>query len=293
MLGMIHGEAGEPNFWAMARYGQAHGDDALCRHVILATLGEADSSMGMTLLNLQNKCTTTTPRQIGAHCQTVARVVNEMNMDGEDGTINQVVTKWRSKPDDGTFDFLKENPPANDLSKEDCERVIIYLLLEDVLHPKIVFTAYSTIVYLILGPKGPNLLSSPNPRAEIGFPIKPKRKQSLSSRNPVARNPVAATDEGGWMSARSQATKARAAKAKASKAAGKSKRKSTKPARGGRNGAKRKTAKSKTPMVVEINSSSSSSEDEDLSLARRRDNLRKKRQRTVIADSDSDFELSD
>lgn len=96
MLGMIHGDAGEASFWSMAKYGQAHGDDALCRHIILATLGEADNTMGMTLSHLQNSCTTTECRQVGVHCQTVTRVVNTLNnISGEDCTINQVVSKCK------------------------------------------------------------------------------------------------------------------------------------------------------------------------------------------------------
>jgi ATP-dependent DNA helicase Q1 len=95
MLGMIHGEAGEPNFWAMALYGQVHGDDALCRHVILAMLGEADNTMGDTLYNLQKKCATTVDKQIGAHCQTVTKVVDALNIAGKNCTINQVVSKCK------------------------------------------------------------------------------------------------------------------------------------------------------------------------------------------------------
>lgn len=117
MLGMIHGDAGECTFWAMAKYGQAFGDDALCRHVILATLGEADDSMGMTLINLENNCTTTVHREVGAHCQTAAKVVDTLNKSGEDCTINQIVAKWRSKSSEGNFSFLKDNPPG-DLSKD-------------------------------------------------------------------------------------------------------------------------------------------------------------------------------
>ena len=117
LLKMVHGDAGEASFWSMARYSQAHGDDALCRHIILATLGEADDNMGMTLVNLQNACTSTVQRDIGAHCQTAAKVVNTMNLSGEDCTLNQIVTKWRSKSFEDDFSFLKDNPPK-DLSKE-------------------------------------------------------------------------------------------------------------------------------------------------------------------------------
>lgn len=117
MLGMIHGDAGECTFWAMAKYGQAFGNDALCRHVILATLGEADCRMGMNLFNLENNCTTTVHREVGPHCQTVAKVVDTLNQSGEDCTINQIVAKWRSKSSEGNFSFLKDNP-LGDLSKE-------------------------------------------------------------------------------------------------------------------------------------------------------------------------------
>eukprot|EP00579_Thalassiosira_antarctica_P009771 CAMPEP_0201909238 /NCGR_PEP_ID=MMETSP0903-20130614/1079_1 /ASSEMBLY_ACC=CAM_ASM_000552 /TAXON_ID=420261 /ORGANISM="Thalassiosira antarctica, Strain CCMP982" /LENGTH=935 /DNA_ID=CAMNT_0048443729 /DNA_START=237 /DNA_END=3044 /DNA_ORIENTATION=- len=279
MLGMIHGEAGEATLWAMVRYGQAHGDDALCRHVILATLGEADHTMGMTLLNLQNNCTTTVRQQIGAHCQTATKVVNALNISGEACTINGVVAKWRSKADGGTFSFLKDNPPGKDLNKEECEKIIVYLLLEDVLHPKIVYTAYSTIVYIIIGPKGPNLLSSSNPRAEMGFPMRPNRKQASSFKNPLA-----ATDEDGWISTRSQTTKT--TKTKTNKATSKPKGKPKKP-KVSKVSKKKATTKSKITTIVEINSSSSSEED-DVIVARRRALNRKKKQKAVIADDSSD-----
>jgi len=298
MLGMIHGEAGEPTLWAMVRYGQAHGDDALCRHVILATLGEADNSMGMTLLNLQRNNTTTALQQVGAHCQTVAKVVEMLTVTGENITINQLVTKWRAKADDGIFSFVNDNPPGKDLSKEDCERVIVYLLLQDVFHPNIVFTAYTSIVYIILGPMGPNMLASTNPRAEIGFPLKPKRKQSASSKNSPT-NPLAVSCEDGWIStAKAKSTKTKTNKAtgktKTGKAAGKPKGNAKKSKTS--KVSKKKATTSKALTIVEINSSSSSSEseDDDNVLARRRAANRKRTHKQVILedssnDSDSDF----
>ena len=39
-----------------------------------------------------------------------------------------------------------------DLSREDCERVVVYLLLEGVLREDFHFTPYSTISYLVPGP---------------------------------------------------------------------------------------------------------------------------------------------
>ncbi|KAL7532884.1 hypothetical protein ACHAXR_012305, partial [Thalassiosira sp. AJA248-18] len=301
MLGMIHGEAGEPSFWAMARYGQAHGDDALCRHVILATLGEADNTMGQTLVNLRNNCTTAVRKQIGAHVQTVVKVVNALNMSGERCTINQVVSKWRSKAADDNFSFLKDNPPGNDLNKEECERVVVSLLLEDILHPDIVFNAYNTIVYIILGPKGIPMCQSSNPRVEVCLPIRPNQKQASSSKR-APTNPLAVTDENGWISTRLQNpyTK-KTSKPKASKAASKSKGKAKTKTSKGKKVAKKKAARSKMPAIdiveIDLDSSSSSSDEDDTIMARRTAASKRKKQKKVIAedtsDDDSDYEFSD
>ena len=193
---------------------------------------------------------------------------------------------------------MKDNPPK-DLNKEgenrvyhycainsskclnrylctcykECERVIVYLLLEDVLHPKVVYTAYNTIVYICLGPKGPSLLSSPNPRAEINFPIRlqSKRKQTLSSLQATTKTKKAA--------------KTKANKAAAGKSKGKAKRKK---------GSKAKSAM--PPLeIVEINSSSSEEEDNIVAQRRVAKKMRQQRQKKVIdsSDDDSDFEFSD
>lgn len=42
---------------------------------------------------------------------------------------------------------------APDLSREECERVVVNLLLEGVLREDFHFTPYSTISYLLPGPK--------------------------------------------------------------------------------------------------------------------------------------------
>ncbi|KAL3815978.1 hypothetical protein ACHAXA_005187 [Cyclostephanos tholiformis] len=298
LLGMIHGDAGERTFWTMAKYGQAFGDDALCRHIILATLGEADDTMGMTLVNLENNCTTTVQMDVGLHCQTVAKVVDTLNKSGEDCTINQIVTKWRSKSFEDSFNFLKGNPPG-DLSKEGEYLVnghaiylliVIYLLLEDVFHPKIIYTAYSTIVYIVLGPNGPKLVESKNPRARISFPITTKRNQAESKRPPI--NSFARSDEGGWMTAKSIKTNTRKPTSTKNKTisngAGKGKGK-VKRAKTTKKDVNRKSSRSKVLTIVEINSSSSSeSEDDDIIIAKRRSLATKRKHDKVITDDTSD-----
>jgi len=115
---MIHGEKGEGTFWGMVRYGQGHGDDAVCRETILRTLGEVSSEQpgSDVLAILQEQCTTTEARSVGAHCKAVVQLVSTLNQFNEDCTLNQVVKRWRTI--NSEFDFLKENPPSKDLSKE-------------------------------------------------------------------------------------------------------------------------------------------------------------------------------
>ena len=173
----------------------------------------------------------------------------------------------------------------------ECERIIIYLLLEDVFHPKIVYTAYTTIVYFKLGPKGPGLVASQNPRARVSFPKRSKR----------SINPLAVTDEGGWITAKSAKTttkpKSRNTKQKA-KASGKGKSKA-KTSKATKKVSNRKSTRSKVPTIVEINSSSSSSsesEDDTLLAKRRSSTNEKKLDKLVITDDtsdDNDYECSD
>ncbi len=213
------------------------------------------------------------------------------------------ISTGRSKTFDSNFSFLKDNPPGNDLAKDECERVVIYLILEDVLHPKVVYTAYNTIVYLVLGPNGQKLLDSTNPRAEISFPIRPQRKQTGSSKK-LPSNPLAITDGDGWISATSKPKKAKAGKAKTTSTKAKSARTSRKPkvrasGKGSKTASNRKTAGSEMPIIVEINSSSSSEtgddNDDDFILPKRRASSSTKRKEIADEDSsdDSDCDLSE
>ena len=165
-------------------------------------------------------------------------------------------------------------------------------------HPKIIYTAYSTIVYIVLGPNGPKLVESKNPRARISFPIATKRKQAESKRSPI--NPLAVPDQGGWITSKSTKTNARKPKSTKtktiSKAAGKGKGKA-KRSKTTKKDANRKSSRSKVQTIVEINSSSSSeSEDEDIILAKRQSLATKKKYDKVITDDtydDSDYKCSD
>ena len=73
---------------------QAHGDDQICRHSMLATLGE--TCLTGKAEELKEQCTTTHQRDIGAHAKTATQVVNMLlNIEGQ-CTLNQIVTKCKA-----------------------------------------------------------------------------------------------------------------------------------------------------------------------------------------------------
>lgn len=227
----------------------------------------------------------------------------------------------RSKDADGNFSFLKDNSPSKDLTKEgeqeliillcifilslrpshpivqhnltECERVIVSLLVEDILHPNIVYTAYNTIVYLRLGPRGQACLNSKNLSVEIDLPLRTNKKAASSKKS------LAETDENGWISRTTQTNKTKSKK-RTSKTAGKTKAtKAKKSKTTKKTSSKRKSAKSKMPTIVDIveidsSSSSSSESDDEMVLAKRAS--RNKKQKVIFeesSDDDSEFELSD
>ncbi|KAL3785909.1 hypothetical protein HJC23_008104 [Cyclotella cryptica] len=296
MLGMIHGEAGEPAFWGMVRYGQAHGDDPLCRQAILATLGEADnSSAGNAQLEaLRDKCSTTHQRDVGRHAKTATQVVNTLLNANEPCTLNQIVTKWRSKGDDPDYSFLKENPPAKDLTKDECERIIISLLIADILHPHVVYTAYSTICYIRLGPKGRLLLTSLNPTVNVSFPIKSALSQSTSKKSPTTSLAVAGDD--GWISrneTKFEGKGTRKANARipcATKTKQKAKQTNQRPSTETKNLLRKTNSKTKktSKTFIEVDSLSSGSSEDELLKARRIISKKKRKRHNVIDDNSTD-----
>lgn len=167
-----------------------------------------------------------------------------------------------------------------------------------VLTPKIVYTAYNSIVYITLRPqRGQKLLLSANPRAEIDFPIRSldQQQKASSKKSPTAR--PAETDEDGWIS-RPQAGKKRKAAAQKTKAASKSTKSKAKAAKGKKTTKKKATSKKlKKPTIdiVEINSSSSDSSDDDEPLVQKRSATRNAAQKKDYAegstDDDSDCEF--
>ena len=96
-IGMIHGEQTETHFWSMARYAQAHGDDSLCKRIILSTLGEPGVENIEDVMNSDVLNTTTEVREVGRFVKDVIRMIDGS---AKDLTLTQIVTMWRCKGKD-------------------------------------------------------------------------------------------------------------------------------------------------------------------------------------------------
>ena len=94
---------------------------------------------------------------------------------------------------------MNRNPPGNDLNKEECERVILHLLLFEILHPKVVWNAYSSTMYIIPGPRAQDFVISTRANVQIEFP-----HRNLSRKSTVSSTKT--SDEDGWIKARSGKT---------------------------------------------------------------------------------------
>ena len=96
MLGMISGTCAErSSFWPMTRYGQAHGNDAVCRAILMAKLGEPNSP-DPAEVHRKNEGFTTTCRDVSEHVRTLLKLMQAKA--NEKLTLSMLVKEWRSKP---------------------------------------------------------------------------------------------------------------------------------------------------------------------------------------------------
>ncbi|GKZ00452.1 hypothetical protein MPSEU_000997700 [Mayamaea pseudoterrestris] len=140
MLKMVHGSSGENLLWPMIRYAQAGGNEEICRAVILAHLNEP--IMDVDELFRRFDGVINEPRDVGLHCKTVTQLLQIRQQEGNDLTLAQLVKEWRSKSTNAP-QCIKDNPPNKDgLSVEDCERIVISMILENIFAPHVVWGAY-------------------------------------------------------------------------------------------------------------------------------------------------------
>jgi hypothetical protein len=182
---------------------------------------------------------------------------------------------------------VKDNPPGKDgLSTDDCERIVTSLLLEKVIatnpkwnayeyvrllsfnylactrfHHIVIFPFHSTIVYLVLGELGPNMLSSKNPKFIIRLPTRQTKKASdvlstKGAKQSSVRKTLSKNDA--WLSTKSTAVKRKKAATATAKAAKKVTRKTTKKAKSKdttvKKPAKRQKKKTESTDIIELSS---------------------------------------
>mmetsp|Transcript_11878 Transcript_11878/g.22244 ORF Transcript_11878/g.22244 Transcript_11878/m.22244 type:complete len:894 (-) Transcript_11878:838-3519(-) len=195
-LGMIHGERTEIAFWSMARYAQMHGDDALCKRIILSNLGEPGSEKIEDVINCGGANSTTEEREIGMFCKDLVKMIHNS---GRDMTMTQIVQMWRSKGRD-TPDYIKDSSLSSELTKDECERVIVSLMISNILYPNVKFTAYNNIVYIGLKPQAMNLIQSQSPKVRIRFPIRSKDSASKAANKNGSKSETNTSDNSIWIS---------------------------------------------------------------------------------------------
>ena len=83
------------------------------------------------------------------YCVDLLKILHQAASLSERVTAIKLVDAWCGK---GQTSLRMRDVKTPDLSREDCERVVVYLLLEGVLREDFHFTPYSTISYLVPGP---------------------------------------------------------------------------------------------------------------------------------------------
>lgn len=169
---MVHGTSSEHLLWPMIRYAQQSGNDAICKAIILTHLGEPNCPDLMQVVK-ENEGIASSPRDVGLHAQTVVKLLSLRQREGKDMTLAMLVKEWRSTGSSVPQLYVKlvyskgyvalhnrmlnhlprflcfadpsvkDNLPGkDDLTAEDCERIIVSLLLEKVFATNPIWNAY-------------------------------------------------------------------------------------------------------------------------------------------------------
>ena len=224
---------GEENLMPMVRYAQASGNDAVCKAIILDNLGEPNAPNPVQVQK-NNDGQTTETRDVGVHGQIVARLVQDAAQDGCNVTMSMLVKQWRStgagnknnnkkKAGNPTPQYVLDHPPAKDkLSVDECERIIIALLVEQVLCFHIHWTSYSAVAYLRLAaPRGHQLLqSSRQPKMIVRFPIRHVMDKAAVVKKKKTGPKSVSNGDGTWLETRPKTAVAASKKTKKTAAAG-------------------------------------------------------------------------
>lgn len=107
------------------------------------------------------------------YCLDLLKILHQAASLSERVTAIKLVDAWCGKGQT-SLRMRDVNPP--DLSREDCERVVVYLLLEGVLREDFHFTPYSTISYILAGPNA-KLVRKPGKQVFMDFRVDSRFKK--------------------------------------------------------------------------------------------------------------------
>ena len=95
-------------------------------------------------------------QDITDYAQCLLRILKQAADISERVTATKLVDAWKGRGQ-ASLRIRGVSPPK--LSQEECERVVVHLLLEGVFKEEFHFTPYSTISYLVPGPRGNSVLA--------------------------------------------------------------------------------------------------------------------------------------
>jgi len=107
------------------------------------------------------------------YCLDLLKILHQAASLSERVTAIKLVDAWCGK---GQTSLRMRDVKTPDLSREDCERVVVYLLLEGVLREDFHFTPYSTISYLVPGPNA-KLVQKFGKRVSMDFRVDSSSKK--------------------------------------------------------------------------------------------------------------------
>ncbi|TYZ62624.1 hypothetical protein PybrP1_002384 [[Pythium] brassicae (nom. inval.)] len=150
---IVHAETGGMrNLRRMIEYGE---DQERCRHGIMAAyFEECFDPVEMcqkTCDNCQRGSTDLAEVDYSEHAKAMGAIVSDAKRLERRLTMKQLVDELKSKKSSQEWGRLE--PPLQTMPRDQCDRLVIHLLIANVLQPEISYTAYNTICYFALGPK--------------------------------------------------------------------------------------------------------------------------------------------
>ncbi|CAI5728355.1 unnamed protein product [Peronospora destructor] len=157
VLNIVQGEVGGmKNLRSMIKYCE---ELSQCRQSMMAAyFGEASESTAVCQRacdNCKRDIDTTDTINLSEHSRAFICITEDAKRLERRVTLKQLIDEFKSKKFGQQWTTL--DPTIASLSRRMCDSIVVNLLLSNVLQPDISYTAYSTICYLVPGPRAQHL----------------------------------------------------------------------------------------------------------------------------------------